>query len=1321
MSYRWARFAVSKAKSVRFASYINTIFLRMFDITGDHITQLNDEDLRTLVTKLCEAELRRANLPLAAVTSGGDQNAADGGIDVRVELLNCSTVLDFIPKGITGFQVKKPDMPASAITEEMRPDGVLRPSITQLGLKHGAYVIISAQGSTADSALANRKSAMQSAINDLPSEASLFLDFYDRDRLARWVRNYPGVALWLRGRIGEPLAGWRTYGNWAYGDPVDSEYLLDDKCRIVAPQPGNLAPLTIAQGIQAMRSILESSGGIIRLIGLSGTGKTRLAQALFDSKIGEGALDRSIVVYVDQGSEQPPTPSARDMIHRLAADGLRAILVVDNCNPTTHRDLAQAVGTSGGSLSLITVEYDVSDDEPEETHVFRLEPASEKIIEEILERLTPNLSQADRHLVAEFSSGNARIALALARTVTPNENLGTLKDSELFKRLFHQRKDSGEGLMRAAEVCSLVYSFDGETLEGVTAELSVLAELAGISTNELYRHVNELHSRDLVQRRSRWRAVLPHAIANRLARQTLESIHSETLISAVSRAGRERLLKSFSRRLSYLHDCEQAKQIAGNWLSPPEGESNPAQLNALGISIFKNLAPLQPGLALQAIESATLGENGKVFLSTETSSRWEWCGLLRALAYEPQYFSRATLLLAKYMAEEPANYNYNSAKNHFTELFHLYLSGTHALVSERLGVVQQLLASENSAFNAAGLEALNAMMEVMHFTLSHDVSFGARSRDFGWEPKAGEYSAWFREVISFVKGTAAAEPRYTLNIKTMLARHFRGLWTRAGICTDLEELARYFFAQDGWADGWLAIRQTISFDLNSMSPEFAERTRALELELRPQGLEWKIRAYVLSGNHNYFDLIDTELGVDDSNAAYERASERINKIVEGLAVEALLAPDILQPLLPDLLRSHGQMKWQFGRGLANGTQDIQQTWQQLCTVLSTLSEKDRDVSLLRGFIEAVSVRDPVKANQLLDAAVTDPILCSHFPILQASIEIDEAGASRLISSILSGRVQSWVFKYLCMGRVSDAIPLASLRRILLGITSLPDGYQVVVDIFGMRLHSLKGNKAEINQGTAALGRELLILNDFRDGNQNHAYRVNEIAIVCLQGKVAYDDALRIARNLAHALVDYRSKARQYSKLAETLFRLQPAAAIKGLLENESDSGVSVFNALWTAIKEKLLRRRQDNRSRRSLTYSFNFDRESPVNAADQNILIAWAKENPKVRLPILAEEVHLFVRNGERDTLVWSPLALDILEMATDRPAILEIFASRFSPKAWSGSLADVLMPYLGLAEKLQTHSDPQVVAWAKKQSVFLSKRIEAERKSDRQVDESFE
>ena len=80
------------------------------------------------------------------------------------------------------------------------------------------------------------------------------------------------------------------------------------------------------------------------------------------------------------------------------------------------------------------------------------------------------------------------------------------------------------------------------------------------------------------------------------------------------------------------------------------------------------------------------------------------------------------------------------------------------------------------------------------------------------------------------------------------------------------------------------------------------------------------------------------------------------------------------------------------------------------------------------------------------------------------------------------------------------------------------------------------------------------------------------------------------------------------------------------------------------------------------------------------------------------------------------------LELVPDRSAILDIYASRLHPSGvQSGSLADNLSPYLALVEKLQTHDDSLVVAWAKRQTDLLTKEIAEEHKRDRRVDESFE
>lgn len=147
----------------------------LLEITPDDISLLNDEDLRSLIALLCEYELRRRGLSTATVTWGGNQTAADGGLDVRVAL-PLGTVIDgFIPRPDTGFQVKKPDMPRAAILVEMRPSGVLRPIIRELADKKGAYIIVSGIGATSDTALRNRRKAMAEAVADLPDPASLSL------------------------------------------------------------------------------------------------------------------------------------------------------------------------------------------------------------------------------------------------------------------------------------------------------------------------------------------------------------------------------------------------------------------------------------------------------------------------------------------------------------------------------------------------------------------------------------------------------------------------------------------------------------------------------------------------------------------------------------------------------------------------------------------------------------------------------------------------------------------------------------------------------------------------------------------------------------------------------------------------------------------------------------------------------------------------------------------------------------------------------------------------------------------------------------------
>lgn len=99
--------------------------LHMFDISKTQLHNLSDVELRELVARLCEAELRREEIPARSVRWSGAQTAPDGGLDVDCVVERDDFSGDFVPRPRTGFQIKKSKMPASKIRKEMSPKGRL--------------------------------------------------------------------------------------------------------------------------------------------------------------------------------------------------------------------------------------------------------------------------------------------------------------------------------------------------------------------------------------------------------------------------------------------------------------------------------------------------------------------------------------------------------------------------------------------------------------------------------------------------------------------------------------------------------------------------------------------------------------------------------------------------------------------------------------------------------------------------------------------------------------------------------------------------------------------------------------------------------------------------------------------------------------------------------------------------------------------------------------------------------------------------------------------------------------------------------------------
>ncbi len=893
--------------------------MAIFEIEKDELLRLSDIQLEELVARLAEAEVASHGHSPAWVNWSGSINAPDNGIDIHVQIPIDTINTGFIQKPNTIFQAKKHKMSKTGITKEMVSDKKLSPTISEQAAKSGSYIIVSLSDDCSPPGKNRRIKAMRDAVKEDPNGSNIHLDFYDRSKLNVWLRQHPSVMLWVKGKIGQGYSGWQPYGTWT-NPPLGTDDKLISAPGVTITLPScNGQKLSIEDAIEPMRNLIRTTYKAIRITGLSGVGKTRIVQALFDETVGTNALDRTVAIYVDAGAN--PKPSATAMLNKLIAEGRRAVMILDNCPSDLHSSLASILPASVGEVSLITIEYDIKDDKPQTTEVIHIEAVGPQLAEKLLIRRFPDIGQNNARRIAEFSDGNARVSLAIAERVKEGESLAHLSDVQLFNRLFEQRNHPDNDLKEQAEILSLVYSFSISAAEDRINELEVLSSIIDRSHRQLFRAVNKLLSRHIVQKRAHWRAILPHAVANRLAASALNSIPVDQLRAIFEAPGRERLLMSFAHRLGLLHDHPVAKEIVEAWLQPDGLLGRILTLDGIAARMLNYIGPVVTEVLLDRIEAAFANPDFKGMEPRSNPQRAIILNLLQSMAYEPSDFKRCVRLLIRVADYEDESNNYDAVRNRITRFFQAYLSGTHASLHQRIAIMNECISSDMAERRSLGFKMLSAALDGPPWRSLGVNEFGARPRDFGFQPSSEELVEWRSAFIDVTLelGTSG-DPDFEIPARQILANHFRGMWRQKAMREKLIDAARKLHAYQPWNEGWKAIRTTIYFnhtkhkDKDDFEP-LPDRLSELVRDLEPQDLIQKIMTYVLSNGHDYW-LLDVELDHDDTSV-YSAAQEQLETITLKLGEEFAASGHQLKLLCPNLF-SNEQMPYRatFGKGLA---------------------------------------------------------------------------------------------------------------------------------------------------------------------------------------------------------------------------------------------------------------------------------------------------------------------------------------------------------------------------------------------------------------------
>lgn len=1263
----------------------------IFQITSSDIQALNDGQARSLVARLCKAELHSKGAGTDSVTWGGDQRARDGGVDVRVDITPALGINGYISKDATAYQVKAEPFTPAKIPGEMAPKSILRQAITELSEKSGAYIIVSTRDNLSDSSLKARQKAMADCLEAHGLAGKVHLDFYDSRKIADWVENFPAIVTWVRRELGNPLDGWHPYGPWAYHETsVEDEYLLDDKVKVFAPDSED--GINVTQAIDRLRGELGKGSMSARIVGLSGVGKTRFAQALFDPRIGtsNAALNQENVLYSDLSHNPTPQPIA--MLETLHLEGSDSVVVVDNCGQDVHQKLTEIVKRPNSKIRLVTIEYDIRDDLPEGTTCYRLEGSSDEVITKLLKRRYENLSDLDIDKIAEFSDGNARVAFALASTSQTKGELAQLTDDLLFQRLFIQKHSASDELQKCAEAASLLYSFDVEDTSE-SSELAILSSVSEVTILAFLRNITELKRRGLVQERGKWRAVLPHAISNRLAHRAVQAYPPGFLVQKFVTESSERVVRSFSRRLGYLHESKHACSIADEWLKPEGLLGDVTQLDEPKLQMLENIAPVNQHAALNALLRAV---EDKDFISISNPSRAHFARLLRSLAYERDLFENATTALLKFALEEPDDCKLNSIRDILQSMFYIHLSGTQALPEQRATFVTTLAFSGDEKKQKLALILLRAGLESHHFSCHYSFDFGALRRSYGWHPKnLEEVQRWYGLFIGIAVELGKASTTTGSDARSLLGGALRGLWTNAHMREVLTSAARDLAAVDGWPDGWIGIRNTLHWDQKKLDDGSLEALKVLEKELAPRDLRAKIQAKVLSRGAFGADL-DDESEPESGVTWYHKAQ----KEAEALGRAAALDENALADLTPYVSSKKSTDKsWSFGFGIGQTAISTQKILDRIKLIISERKSNDLNSIFICGLVAGWHKTKPAEAAIFLDNAVCDDTWGAMLPELQVAIGLGNVSHARLLKCLELNKAPSWQFQYLGTGRATDPLSVEQVASLISPLaTKTDDGLVVAIDVLDMVIHCVDNKSEEYRSELRAYCSRFIGEIDWSSINPSHDNLTHDLVNIIefgLAGTAPNEEASRALNNLIqYERSNAKSPPRRIGNILLPYFKQRPEEALNACYFKDSDGGYG------SALRLVSVQHDECN--------------DTAIGSAPEEALINWCKISPGDRFEFAAQMCKLLEKSNpegvsDESALSISSTAKSVLAQAPDKKQVLEIFVGRFQPNHWSGSRAAIMRQRLQLLDQLNPAEDEELQAIVENIKVHFSKIIAGE------------
>lgn len=510
------------------------------------------------------------------------------------------------------------------------------------------------------------------------------------------------------------------------------------------------------------KEILENTG-IIRLIGLSGLGKSFLVLKSYENY-------QDHYLYCDYGTTN--FKSLYDRLQIIFREYPEAIMIIDNCPSDVLEKIRDLRIAEHVHNHIITIFNDPNEASINGTNQIILDfKKDENIVDKIINNITVK-DEIQKPLLVKFAGGIPLMAQLLVQGLSDGKELGDISDEGLMNRLLGNEKNSDDRVFLQSLSLFKFVGWEGDKrnqLEYIAIDKSITSVNISdedILLNKFDEVIKHNIKRTIIERAGRMVGIRPIPLAQHLILEWFEKCTGDRLLKVIKALQDPNcppdLRNHLGEQFRFMGYSQEAVDFVNDVLGEKSPFGNAEVINTeVGSHLFRIFVEVNPEAVAKCLSRIILPMSTEELKKLDEGRRnivWT----VEKLCFDTRTFYEGAKLMLRLAVAENESWS-NNATGDFVSLFPIMLPATAVDFNSRLCFLRDNLEGDQKPMI---FKALKRALYCRNFTfMSGPETQGLKKLNYYMPKDEGEIAIYIAGCLDILK---AALPQEVIPVKDIL-------------------------------------------------------------------------------------------------------------------------------------------------------------------------------------------------------------------------------------------------------------------------------------------------------------------------------------------------------------------------------------------------------------------------------------------------------------------------------------------------------------------------------------------------------------------------